>query len=191
MSGQSLRLFIALELDDDSRKKIASFSSYLTSRKIPLSGLKLVDINNIHLTLFFLGDFFDEKGFSSFLENFKRIRFSRISFCFKEIGFFPDELRPRVLWISPDDYASEKIRELRENLLRELELYGFRDEEKKFKAHITIARIKDFEVYKRYIEFIKSFHIEGSYSFTSLTLFNSTLTSNGPIYKKISEVKPG
>lgn len=189
MNIEKLRTFIALEPNEAARKSMAFFSTYLANRRISLSNLKITDVNNIHLTLFFFGDFFGKDTIDKFLEEFKKIKFSRISFRFNKIGFFPDELRPRVIWIDPDEDASNKIIDIRNAIKEILGLYDFKDEERDFKPHITLARIKEFGIYKKYVDFIKSFSLDGIYSFDSLVLFNSTLTPNGPVYTKLAEVK--
>ena len=189
MTSRTLRTFIALELDDPAKDSITSFVSYLRSGKIALSGLKIPERENTHLTLFFLGDFFDKDTIERFSEDFRKIEFLKIPFKFRSVGFFPNQMTPRVIWISPDEDASRKIMDLRNVVGGILKTYGFNDEEREFIPHITLARVREPQIYRRYADYLSSFSIDGSYCFESLSLFNSVLTPKGPIYEKISEVK--
>lgn len=179
-----MRTFIALEPDENAKKIANSFAKY-TKR---FNNLKLVNEKNIHLTLFFLGDFFNERNISDFINDFRNISFSKIKFKFKYIGFFPNEYRPNVIWISPDEESSSEITKVYTELKDILKSYNFETNDN-FKPHITLARVKYHNFKNEDIEFIKKFSFEGFFCFNSLSFFESELTPLGPIYKKILEVK--
>ncbi|MCX7641751.1 MAG: RNA 2',3'-cyclic phosphodiesterase [Elusimicrobiales bacterium] len=182
-----MRTFIALQTDDIAKKELSKFRSHI-SHIIKKGGIKLVDEENIHLTLFFLGEFFNENNISFFLNEFKNINFTKIPFKFKKIGFFPNETFPKIIWISPDDESSNNIMLVYNHIKDLLSLCGFEPKDS-FTPHITLARIKENELLnKKDLEIVKSFSVEGNYFFTSLVLFKSELTFKGPIYNKIVEI---
>lgn len=178
-----MRTFIALEPDENAKKIAVSFAKYIHR----FDNLKLVNEKNIHLTLFFLGDFFNKENISAFIDDLKSFSFSRIKFKFTNIGFFPNDYRPNVIWISPDVDSSVVINDIYLKIKDKLLKYGFECYDD-FKPHITLARVKRHSFKNDDIQFIKGFKFDGFFEFRSLTLFESQLTSSGPIYKKILEI---
>lgn len=179
-----MRTFIALEPDVKSADRILDFERFIS--KETAEKLRIVKKHNIHLTLFFLGNFFDENTVKAFSVSFKKIDFKKINFFQKSVGFFPDEKKPRVIWISPDEEASEKISKIYLDLADILCEFNFEPEEN-FVPHITLARVNAV-IEKNEIEMMKRFRIDEQMSFKNLVLFKSTLTPSGPVYEKIVEI---
>lgn len=180
-----IRTFIAIEPDNDARKRIISFTQ---SIKRGIRG----DINwtreeNLHFTLKFLGEIPSEK-----VEEIKGI-LNRVSIrhdIFRvrmgNVGFFPDSKRPRILWIGVK-MGSEILIKLAKRIEEELEVLGFERERREFKAHLTIARIKshnikiDSHILKGLDEDICEFEVD------KIILYRSDLLPTGARYSKIQE----
>jgi len=172
-----VRAFIAINIPEQLKEKIwKNFSEKISSREI-----KLVEKENLHLTLLFLGEIPE-----NYLEEIKK-RLAPISeskrfevkLC--GIGCFA----PRVLWLGFSQ-GEEKIKELHDKVCK---CIGLKDE--KFSAHLTIARNKRMPARNFYnlVERLKKETFCESFSVTSVDIMQSTLTSSGPIYKKIAEIK--
>ncbi len=180
-----MRTFIALEPDLKSFEKLSSFAKSFLPFSI-LKKLKTVSKENIHLTLFFLGDYFNEQGIELLSNSIRSLNYTPIDFRCEGIGFFPNEINPKVIWLKPDESAIKKIEQVYLNVKNILSVYNFSNDEK-FVPHITLARVKGI-LTKKDIEIIKNFSIDSKMCFEKLVLFKSTLTPKGPIYERIVEV---
>lgn len=103
--------------------------------------MKWVDPGKLHITLRFLGDTNPEQ-----VEETGRIlgetvpRFKSPEVAFRGLGLFRNIRDPRVLWIGMD--AGTILPELKIALDHKLEGIGFPAEDRKFRPHLTLARIK-------------------------------------------------
>ena len=100
-----------------------------------------VDPGKLHITLRFLGD----TGLPQVSEVegiLERIvpGFACPELVFRGMGLFRDIRDPRVLWIGMD--PGPILPKLKEALDRELAGIGFPPEDRKFRPHLTLARIK-------------------------------------------------
>ena len=184
-----MRTFIAIELSGEIRSALARIQSHL---KYSGADVKWVEEKNIHLTLKFLGEIDENK-----LLRVKNIldetgKLSRpFEISLKDIGAFPDIDYPRVIWAGLGKGSAEsKI--LAERIDEELSRIGFEKESRLFAAHLTIGRVRSV----RNKEALKSKLTAYSLQFTakpqlisSIILFQSTLTPEGPVYTKLHEAK--
>ena len=103
--------------------------------------VKLVEPENIHITLKFLGDT-DEKLIEDIIgimtECANPVR--PFTLEFKGAGVFPNLNYMKVAWVGIENY--EPIVPLVKELDTKLERLGFRAEKRAFKPHITLARVK-------------------------------------------------
>jgi 2'-5' RNA ligase len=103
--------------------------------------MKWVDPGKLHITLRFLGD--TDPGQ---VQETGRIlgetvqHFESPEVAFRGLGLFRNIRDPRVLWIGMD--TGIILPELKTALDHELEGIGFPPEERKFRPHLTLARIK-------------------------------------------------
>jgi len=142
--GNSLRTFIAIELSESMREVIAAVQKQLKKSDCDI---KWVKPQSAHITLKFLGDTSEDK-----LNELKKVlkevaeKFKPFSFAITELGVFPSLTRPNIIWIGVSDEANymQNIAALLEN---ELEKLGFQKENRSFKSHITIGRVKNREEY--------------------------------------------
>ncbi|MCU0473517.1 MAG: RNA 2',3'-cyclic phosphodiesterase [Bacteroidales bacterium] len=181
------RVFIAIKVvPDGNLQRIYSDVKYLlNSEKI-----SWVDPSNIHLTLSFLGDIQDAmiKTAGIVLKE-KCSGFGEFTFNLKGTGVFKNFRDPRVIWTGIDH--AEKLMKLNEHIINGLRGAGFIIEDRPFKPHITLGRIKllkDFEALKSAVlrhqdTFIQEVHV------TEVILYESILKFTGPVYKPIGIYK--
>ena len=183
-----LRTFIALELNSDFHKAIAQIQSDL--KKLNLD-MKWVKPEIAHLTLKFLGDV-PEKKIEAVVGALKKslINFKPFAIELTHIGAFPRIEFPQVLWIGlgGEIQAIKSIVAVLENELGEI---GFKKEKRDFEAHITIGRLRSKKNLSLLTNALKNYFVPHSIkqAITHLTLFKSTLTPQGPIYKSLIKIE--
>jgi 2'-5' RNA ligase len=134
------RVFIAIEISEDIRKVIfeqsrKAFSSY--------DHIKVISLDNIHITLKFLGDTRDEdigkiiNAASTAVSAHKSFDYS----LEENISAFPDTGRARIAFIGINR-GRNNISSLYGSLEDKLSDIGIKKEKRSFHPHITIARIK-------------------------------------------------
>lgn len=178
-----MRCFIAIELPEN----IKEFFARIVSLQLPLQGVNIVQKENFHITLKFLGEI-EEKLIPEITQTLKNIACEVFPFTLKitHPGVFPDKYKPRVIWIGTED--TEIIKELAKKIDESMASLGFQREERDFKSHITMARVKNPKNGKYLFERItKHFSSQkGLYplNFTvrEFVLMKSTLTPKGSIY---------
>ena len=151
----------------------------------PVCTGKWVENENLHFTYKFLGDV-EEKKISEILSLLKEeLNTFNSSLIFKGFGCFPDMQRPNVLFckiFNPD----KQLFKLQESIENKLESLGFEKERRRFKAHLTLRRIKtSTRNFENILSYYKDFEIGEMLSF-SVNLIESKLTAQGPIYKIVN-----
>jgi len=179
------RGFIAIDID--SFQKLVEFE-----REIKNSGanLKLVEPENIHLTLKFLGDTDElliDKIEEIMRESVKDIE--PFSIKLKSAGVFPNERYIKVLWIGIQN--GEIIGKIANKIDDKISDLGFKKEKRKFSVHLTIARVKSAKNKDKLMQIIEKYR---DVEFTniivdSIKLKKSELTQKGPIYTTLKEIK--
>ncbi|MDD5019047.1 MAG: RNA 2',3'-cyclic phosphodiesterase, partial [Candidatus Omnitrophica bacterium] len=153
---------------------------------------KWVEPKNIHLTLKFLGATTAEtipairRAMTAVTDNARAVPTSLETF-----GGFPSLSAPRVLWVSLTDKEKHLERIVRE-LENSLSAAGFAKEDRPFKAHITLARLRSSRHRLSLIEAARKFQAAMKhpvFSLDNITLFESVLSSKGPAYSIIEQIK--
>lgn len=176
-----IRTFIAIELDEPARQKIAELISRL---KTSQSDVKWITENQMHLTLKFLGNV-DENKIPEISEALKSIadKFSSFDIHLSGIGVFPNLNRPRVIWLGIDKGADEvkKLNNLIETYLEKLE---FAREKREFKPHLTLGRVRSFKNIYTLTKLMKEMNFDSGkdIEIKEVILFQSTLAPKGAIY---------
>ncbi len=185
-----IRTFIGFELPENIISAIGSVQEGLKSY-----GLKVrwVRPKNIHLTLKFLGDIkvFDIKNVGQVITESVKEN-GPISLQAKGIGLFPGIKRPRVIWIGLAGQM-EPLIGLQKNLDENLERIGFPKENRPFKGHLTLGRIKGKLNPKTLADAIKEFERFESevFDLSRIILFKSELTPKGSIYTELMSASLG
>ena len=182
-----MRTFIAIELSEQIRNSLGQIQSHL---KYSGADVKWVEKENIHLTLKFLGEVSEDKAkeIKLALDEIGRNTKS-FEISLKDIGAFPKIDFPRVIWAGLDKGAKEST-ELAKRIDDALSKIGFQKESRPFAAHLTIGRVRSAKNKEALKEKLINYKLSAlSYKISSLTLFQSRLTPQGPIYIKLHEIK--
>lgn len=171
-----MRLFIAVELPDQHKTALGRL-------RVDLPGTRWVPVEQLHLTLSFLGEV-EENSLECLYKGLARIQVPAFQLCFSKTGCFPDQRRPRVLWvgIEPEPLLSELVGKVRSTVLQ----CGIPQEEREFSAHITLARVKT-DTFSGIDSFpgqteklhIPPFHVQ------EFILFKSQLTPQGAVHSPV------
>jgi 2'-5' RNA ligase len=171
-----MRIFVAVELPADVRKKIGELIDQLKSAG---ATVKWVEEQNLHLTLKFIGEVAD-KEIDRWLGSIEEKVGGTGAFEIKleGMGTFPEGKQPRVVWVGVSQ-GQDKL----ENLARWLD-------EKEFVSHATIGRIKTHKGVDKLVERVRSFKSSefGVVRIDKILVMKSTLTPKGPVYEKIKDV---
>ena len=133
-----MRLFVALDLSDAVRSEIAKFCETLRAE---FPSARWVRSEGIHVTVKFIGEVGDDRvekignALSAVVSN------APVEMNFRGTGFFPNERRPRVFWIGMA--ATPSLAEIAAQVETQMEPLGIARESRKFKPHLTLARIED------------------------------------------------
>ena len=187
-----MRLFVAIDLPAPMREQLATLIARL---KREITGPKWVRAGGIHLTLRFLG----EVGETDLPR--LRIALSTVGDgagrCFSVLvgglGLFPEQGRPRVLWIGLHEAtgALAALHRRIESAVREAGLPGIKNEDRSFRSHLTLARLDDASAsipMRVYVGSQRAEHL-GSFEVSAVTLFRSILGPGGARYDPIQEYR--
>lgn len=152
--------------------------------------VKLVEIENIHVTMRFLGNINVDTVERIFGE-IKKIQFTPFNVQLKGLGVFPSLSCPRVVWVGITDGA-DQLRAVFGQLEPKIRELGFAPDNKGFRPHLTIARVRSGKNKAHLAEFInKNLDFEfGFFKAECLRLKRSVLSPKGPTYSTLKEYCP-
>ncbi len=134
-----MRLFAALDLDDDARTAIAILQKRISNALDAESSLKWVSSSHMHLTLAFLGEV-AEPGVPAIVDALALdIDAPPFTARLQGLGVFPSRRAPRVLWLAVGQ-GRDQIIELQRKVATRLEALGVPLERRPFHPHLTLAR---------------------------------------------------
>jgi 2'-5' RNA ligase len=190
------RAFLALQLAGAFLKEIRSLTAEMQQK---VQGVKWVMPEQVHVTLHFFGNITSE--------HIKTIReltgsitgkYGPFHLALGGIGFFPNPDKPRIIWIDLSGDI-EIFKRYQEELEKELGQAGFPLEERPFRPHATLGRIKEKGRWDK-----KQFILDSENllcikteprAFDKILLFKSTISSEGPHYEALETFylssKPG
>jgi 2'-5' RNA ligase len=181
-----MRAFIAVEINEEVRRKLLKVQEGL---KATGADLKLVDPENIHITLKFLGEIPEEKlqGITQALDE-TVAGVPSFDAQIKGIGVFPSLNYIRVVWAGVRE-GGDKIKEIQRSLDLRLQKLGFKLE-RDFVPHLTFARVRSPKNKERLVAFVKGLTNEefGISRVESIELKQSKLTPRGPVYTTVAKV---
>ena len=186
--SEFVRAFLAFEIENESIKK----NIFGMQKQAVESGadLKLVEPENIHITIQFLGNITLNTAEKVFAE-MQKVQFRPFPVQLTGLGVFPGLNSPRVLWVGIAQGAEQLqnvVSQLEPNLLG----LGFSADRNSFSPHITIARFRSARGKQKLADLVlrNSKYDFGSLDARCLRLKRSELTPRGPIYSTMKEYCP-
>lgn len=182
-----LRAFIAVELPLEIRQTVCAATSTLRNEIGAL--VRWIPIENMHLTLKFLGDVSPSNV--ELLSQMLRAEMDLFN-CFdlrlNGLGSFPNLKRPRVLYIGIQ--APAALEALQRGIESASSRLGYGSEERGFSPHLTIGRVKQNviaaqqQAIRHALENTKIDSL-GTARVNSVELFKSDLKPTGSVYTRL------
>jgi 2'-5' RNA ligase len=175
-----MRAFTAVEVDEQLREKMSELQKQLS-----LEGVKLVEKENLHLTLHFLGEI-DESMKEKVIKAMDKLNCKKFEMSCEGVGAFPSKGYIRVIWVGVE---APELKQIYDQLGTEFDRLGFKQEQ--FSPHITLARVKFLKDKEKLVEFLEeNEQVEiGECKVEGVFLKKSTLTPKGPVYENVYEKK--
>lgn len=178
-----MRAFLALDIPKEATYLLTTISKAFYGN---VEG-KFVKRDQMHSTLFFFENF---KGsvdnVAAFLNN---LSIDKILINFTGIDYFAHKMQPSVLFADFSSAGADYLYEACREFLLESKVPF---DQKPFKKHITLCRIKaikDMELFNKEIA-MQNMKLDSSvFNLESVTFYRSTLTKNGPIYEVLAKRK--
>jgi 2'-5' RNA ligase len=136
---KNLRLFIAVPISDAVTRFLKSTQTALNQVGL---NIRWVPVENIHLTLKFLGDI-DAASVDAVAERMDAAADANVPFelIAAGVGGFPNLRGFRVLWVGVDGDTG-RLETLQRDVESELETLGIKKERRRFHPHLTLARTR-------------------------------------------------
>jgi 2'-5' RNA ligase len=152
--------------------------------------LKLVETENIHMTIRFLGDITLNMA-DKIYEEMKKVQFKPFPVQLTGLGVFPSLIYPRVLWAGIA-LGAEQLQNVFNQIEPKLQNLGLSPEPNAFSPHLTIARVRSARNKPQLTDFVvkNTKYDFGSVEARCLRLKRSVLTPKGPIYSTLKEHCP-
>ncbi len=183
---ETVRSFIAIELGAQALQQILTFQKALTDTG---ADLKLVEPENIHITLRFLGDT-PQSLINKISEELKTIQFTPFKVLLSGVGAFPSLQRINVVWAGIEEGMLGLI-DIHGQVEARLKKLGIAPDDRNFSPHITIARVRSARNKDKLAEVLAASQKKefGEFMVDSVKLKKSVLTPKGPIYTTLAEAR--
>lgn len=194
-----MRLFVALDIEEDIRNRIAQF---MDGVRATAPDARWLNPESLHVTLKFIGEKPDAmvKQIEAALD---RIEAGPIELQFRETGFFPTARSARVFWVGIE--ADSGLAQLAKKVEQVSAGIGIPEEQRAFSPHLTLARAgigtgagsgapgwrKGDRVNRQFAKLQERLEKTAPLDFGTMTareffLFRSQLSSQGARYTKIA-----
>lgn len=184
----SLRTFVAIETSLKVRGHVVRLIERLRRTE---AKVKWVAVDNLHLTLKFLGDV-REAEIANVCQTVKQAVMGGRSFLLEVCGAgaFPNPARPRTVWIGVG-LGVEQVCQLQAEVESALKQLGFPREGRRFRPHLTLGRVRGAAAAVRelgqQISALGDFEA-GEFLVDEVVVFSSELTADGPIYSPLARI---
>lgn len=187
------RLFIAVDLAIHVVERLVLVQREWAKRLDDSVRIRWVDAENVHVTLKFLGH--TEPALVPLLEEaldtLVRPLFPFEVSC-QRLGAFPDARSPRILWAGLDPKGAEVMSLLQLSIEQDIASLGFPPEEREFKPHVTLGRVKSDRTYdmRSVVDELGAYDFGTSF-IKDITLYESERTPNGARYTVLNRFSLG
>ncbi len=140
---KTIRSFLAVDLNLQTARNVADFQRALAERcREAGARVSWVPPQNLHVTIAFLGQVTESMvdALSSVLAPVAAVPPFDVN-C-SGVGAFPDEHRPRVIWVGVETPGGE-LEDLHSRVAGILGATGFNLDDKPFRSHVTIGRVRE------------------------------------------------
>lgn len=183
---ESIRSFIAVPIAPELAGSVGAVQESLRAAG---PEVKWVDPGCFHLTLKFLGDVQRERlealwpSVEGLLDGLAQFRLR-----LHGVGAFPHPSRPRVIWVAAAEGAAE-LKALAAAVEKACGLHGFAEEERPFRAHLTVGRVRRPAPNARLEAAIVEMRDRevGAMEAERVLLMKSDLKPGGPVYHILNE----
>jgi 2'-5' RNA ligase len=186
---ETIRSFIAIDISREIQDHLKQVINRL-GNGIHQKVVRWVNVENIHLTLKFLGNIpvSDIQTVSGAIDKVLTRR-PKFTLNVGHLGAFPTVRNPRVVWVGVE--APPVLSEIVYDLENQLEDLGFPREKRAFSPHLTLGRVSKnarFDEVKKLGEVIQSSQVGaiGCELVEAVHLFKSDLRSSGSVYSRIA-----
>jgi 2'-5' RNA ligase len=188
---QSVRTFVAVSISDAVRDRAAELIERLQAAP---ADVKWVEPANMHLTLKFLG----EVPLNEIPRVCERVALGAaeiepFELQLRGAGAFPNLRRPRTIWLGAGE-GEQPMRRLARAVEARLTKLGFRKENRRFSAHLTLGRVRrsgpGLEELGRAVAEAADFS-GGTMAVDEVRVYSSRLASAGPTYEILGRAKLG
>jgi 2'-5' RNA ligase len=185
-----MRLFVAIDVDDEARDAIAAEQQRLAAMLGPGgSSVAWVRRQHLHLTLVFLGRVEPGEAHAVAALMAQPIRSSGpFEIVFGGLGVFPPHGPPRVLWLGLLAGGQEVARTHRA-VVERLATYARTQEERAFHSHLTLGRWR----HGRPRDWRRGVDVEPAVvartNVDEVVLYESQLSSSGPTYVPLARAR--
>jgi 2'-5' RNA ligase len=183
------RIFTAIDISDKTRMKTAD---YIKNLREEFSQVRVgwERAEKLHLTLKFFGDV-DEEQLAKLTAAVEETanQLSGFKLQITKTGVFPSKRNARILWLGVHDEKGS-LQKLNEILENECDKKGFVREKRNFKAHLTIACLREPHKSKKLVEgHLGNEFNSPEFQVFKIAIYESRLQKTGSIYNKIKNVE--
>lgn len=161
------RLFTGLELHEDARDALARL-------RMPIPGARWVEPENLHLTLCFVGDVEQKSLIEEFIDRLAAVSMPVFELKIMGLGAFGGN-HPHAVYA--DVVASPELDALAAAHERAARDAGLDPERRKFKGHITLARLRN----ARPEALVRFLQRHGRFTLPPIMIEHATLFSARPL----------
>lgn len=182
-----IRVFVALPISPEVKERIAQSIDKL-KKQLP-GPVRWVAVENIHVTLKFLGDT-SQASLQDLTHTLSAVigQQAPIQITIGGFGVYPNTKRPRVLWVGIQ--APPELESLQRAIETACTRLGYPAEDKSFSPHLTIARIREDSPMTDLRPVLQNIQIGelGTLKIETVTLFRSDLFPKGPKYTPLAHI---
>lgn len=186
--SERIRSFIAFDLENEQVLNRLSAAQRLLLETG--ADLRIVEPQNIHVTVRFLGDI-SPAMVDKVYDAIKSVKFSPFVIQLKGLGVFPSINYPRVVWAGMSQGA-DQLKSIFQQLEPQIRGLGFAADAHGFSPHLTIARVRSGANKQRLAELVtkKADYEFGLINADCLRLKRSQLSPKGPTYSTLRDYCP-
>jgi 2'-5' RNA ligase len=181
----TFRAFISIDIEPSEQMR-----SFHQALKETHAQVKLVDLENTHLTLKFLGNT-SENHVPEIAELMDDSidGMDPFTISFKGTGAFPNLNHMKVVWVGVRN--TDNMKSISDFLNEGLTVLGYKKEKRKFSPHLTLGRVKGGRNKEQLAQAVRSWEDEdfGEMEVPSIRLKKSVLSPQGPTYSTVHEAR--